>query len=145
MATFNLAEFRTLYPQFASVADATVLAVSDQALCFIGETGCECDDTAWQLMVAHLLQIQAAAANGGGGSGPVASATVGGVAVSFQAPPYGSSAYKFWLFTTPYGAQLAALLARCSAGGVYVGGRPERAAFRQVGGTFPNRGRTWLG
>lgn len=144
MATFGLAAFRLLYPQFVGVSDATVLAVADQALCFISDTGCECDDTAWFLMVAHLLQIQAAAANSGGGSGPVASATVGGVSVSFQAPPYGSSAYKFWLFTTPFGAQLAALLARCSAGGVYVGGAPERAAFRQVGGGFPNRGRLWL-
>ena len=144
MATFDLAAFRTLYPQFDSVADATVNAVAEQALCFISDTGCECDDTAWFLMVAHLLQLQAAAANGGGGSGPVASATVGGVSVSFQAPPYGSSAYKFWLFTTPFGAQLAALIASCSAGGVYVGGAPERAAFRQVGGGFPNRGRLWL-
>lgn len=143
MVTFDLASFRTLYPQFDAVADATVLAVSEQALCFISDTGCECDDAAWSLMVAHLLQLQAAAANGGG-SGPVASATVGGVAVSFQAPPYGSSAYKFWLFSTPYGAQLIALLARCSAGGGYVGGAPERAAFRKVGGGFPNRGRLWL-
>ena len=141
MATFSLAAFRTLYPQFDTVADATVLAVADQALCFISDTGCECDDTAWFLMVAHLLQIQTAAAAGGSGSGPVASATVGGVSVSFQAPPYGTSAYKFWLFSTPYGSQLAAMLARCSAGGLYVGGAPERAAFRRAGGSFPNRGR----
>ena len=144
MATFNLAEFRTLYPQFDTVADATVRAVADQALCFVSDTGCECDDTAWFLMVAHLLQIQTAAASGGSVSGPVASATVGGVSVSFQAPPYGTSAYKFWLFSTPYGSQLAAMLARCSAGGLYVGGAPERAAFRHVGGGFPNRGRLWL-
>lgn len=143
MATFDLAAFRALYPQFDTVADATVNAVAEQAKCFISDTDCECDNTAWGLMVAHLLQIQASAANGGG-SGPVSSATVGGVTVSFQAPPYGSSAYKYWLFTTPYGAQLAALLARCSAGGVYVGGAPERAAFRHVGGGFPNRGRLWL-
>lgn len=141
MATFNLAVFRTLYPQFDTVTDATVLAVADQAICFVSDTGCECDDTAWFLMVAHLLQIQTAAAAGGNGSGPVASATVGGVSVSFQAPPYGTSAYKFWLFSTPYGSQLAAMLARCSAGGLYVGGAPERAAFRRVGGSFPNRGR----
>lgn len=141
MATFDLAAFRVLYPQFDSVADATVEAVAVKALCFVGDTGCECDDTAWFLMVAHLLQIQTAAAAGGSGSGPVASATVGGVSVSFQAPPYGTSAYKFWLFSTPYGSQLAALLARCSAGGLYVGGAPERAAFRRAGGSFPNRGR----
>ena len=141
MATFNLAAFRTLYPQFDTVADDTVRAVADQALCFISDTGCECDDTAWFLMVAHLLQIQTAAAAGGSVSGPVASATVGGVSVSFQAPPYGTSAYKFWLFSTPFGSQLAAMLARCSAGGLYVGGAPERAAFRRAGGSFPNRGR----
>lgn len=144
MATFSLEAFRLQFPQFDSVDDAVVLATADSAQCFIDGTGCECDDFALMLMVAHLLQLQAAAANGGSGTGPVASATVGGVSVSFQAPPTGSSAYKYWLFTTPYGAQIAALLARCSAGGVYVGGAPERAAFRRVGGGFPNRGKLWL-
>jgi hypothetical protein len=141
---FDLAAFRLLYPQFAAVSDEVVLAVAEQALCLISGTGCDCDAAAWQLMVAHLLQLQAAATSGGGGTGPIASATIGGVSVSFQAPPTGSSAYKYWLFTTPYGAQLAAMLARCAAGGVYVGGAPERAAFRRVGGGFPNRGKLWL-
>lgn len=144
MATFPLETFRTLYPQFDLVPAATVNAVADQALCLVDAIGCECDETLWLLMVAHLLAIQASASSGGA-TGPVASATVGGVSVSFQAPPYGTSAYKFWLMGTPYGAQLLAMLARCSAGGVYVGGSPERAAFRRVGGSFPNRGRTWLG
>ena len=140
---FNLAGFRLIYTQFAAVSDDVVNATAAQALCFITDSGCDCDETAWFLMVAHLLQIQANAAAGNSAVGPVASASVGGVSVSFQSPPYGTSAYKFWLFTTPYGAELAAMLARCSAGGVYVGGAPERAAFRRVGGTFPQGGRLW--
>lgn len=44
----------------------------------------------------------------------------------------GTTSYTYWLNSTPYGQQLAALLARCSAGGFYVGGLPERAAFRSV-------------
>ena len=139
---FDLPAFRTLYPQFDAVPDETVLATAQQALCLISGHGCECGQPMWQLMVAHLLQI-AANVQGGGNAGVLASATIDKVSVSFQSPPFGSSAYKFWLFGTPYGAQLAALLDRCSVGGLYVGGAPERAAFRRVGGGFPNRGRLW--
>jgi hypothetical protein len=142
--TFDLAQFRLLYPVFDSVPDPTVNAWAEQALCMVAAHGCSCEESMWFLMVAHLLQLQAAQEGGGAGSGPLASATVGGVSVSFHAPPSGTSAYKFWLFGTPYGAQLAAMLARCSSGGLYVGGAPERAAFRRVGGNFPNRGRLWL-
>lgn len=141
-ATFDLPTFRTLYPAFAAVPDETVRATSVQALSFVTDTGCGGGQEMWQLMTAHLLQL-AANAKKGGSSGPLASATIDKVSVSFQAPPYGSSAYKFWLYSTPFGAQLAALLARCAAGGIYVGGAPERAAFRRVGGGFPNRGRLW--
>lgn len=137
---FDLTTFRTLYPAFEFDTDAVILAVSEQALCFITDSGCDCGQTGWQLMTAHLLQIRANATDGTG-TGVVTSASIDKVSVSLQAPPFGSSSYKFWLAGTPYGQQLAALLARCSAGGVYVGGRPERAAFRSVGGTFPGRGR----
>ena len=139
---FDLPAFRALYPQFDAVPDETVLATAQQALCLISEHGCECGQSMWQLMVAHLLQI-AANVQGGGNAGILASATIDKVSVSFQSPPFGSSAYRFWLFGTPYGAQLAAMLSRCSVGGLYVGGAPERAAFRRVGGGFPNRGRLW--
>ena len=142
MATFDLPAFRAAYPQFAAVSAATVNATAQAALCFVGQDGsCDCDATMWQLMVAHMLQLQAAATNGGA-SGPVTNAAIDKVSVTIQPPPVGSSAYKIWLFSTPYGTQLAALLARCSAGGVYVGGQPERAAFRSVAGVFP--GGRWL-
>ena len=143
MAVFDLSAFRTAYPVFDSVPDATVQAAATSALCMIGQDGCDCDVQQWQLMVAHLLYIQGQVATGNGNAGAVTSATIDKVSVAFAAPPFGTSAYKFWLFKSPYGGQLLAMLDRCSKGGVYVGGLPERSAFRSVGGVFPGRGR-WL-
>lgn len=143
MAVFDLSAFRTAYPVFDSVPDATVEAAATSALCLIGQDGCDCDVQMWQLMVAHLLYIQGQVATGNGNAGAVTSATIDKVSVAFAAPPFGTSAYKFWLFKSPYGGQLLAMLDRCSKGGVYVGGLPERSAFRSVGGVFPGRGR-WL-
>lgn len=143
MAVFDLSAFRTAYPVFDSVPDATVQAAATSALCLIGQDGCDCDTQMWQLMVAHLLYIQGQVATGNGNAGAVTSATIDKVSVAFAAPPFGTSAYKFWLFKSPYGGQLLAMLDRCSRGGVYVGGLPERSAFRSVGGVFPGRGR-WL-
>lgn len=143
MAVFDLSAFRTAYPVFDSVPDATVQAAATSALCLIGQDGCDCDVQQWQLMVAHLLYIQGQVATGNGNAGAVTSATIDKVSVGFAAPPFGTSAYKFWLFKSPYGGQLLAMLDRCSKGGVYVGGLPERSAFRSVGGVFPGRGR-WL-
>lgn len=143
MAVFDLSAFRTAYPVFDSVPDATVQAAATSALCLIGQDGCDCDTQMWQLMVAHLLYIQGQVATGNGNAGAVTSATIDKVSVAFAAPPFGTSAYKFWLFKSPYGGQLLAMLDRCSKGGVYVGGLPERSAFRSVGGVFPGRGR-WL-
>ena len=143
MAVFDLSAFRTAYPVFDSVPDATVQTAATSALCLIGQDGCDCDVQQWQLMVAHLLYIQGQVATGNGNAGAVTSATIDKVSVAFAAPPFGTSAYKFWLFKSPYGGQLLAMLDRCSRGGVYVGGLPERSAFRSVGGVFPGRGR-WL-
>ena len=143
MAVFDLSAFRTAYPVFDSVPDASVQAAATSALCLIGQDGCDCDVQQWQLMVAHLLYIQGQVATGNGNAGAVTSATIDKVSVAFAAPPFGTSAYKFWLFKSPYGGQLLAMLDRCSKGGVYVGGLPERSAFRSVGGVFPGRGR-WL-
>ncbi|UNY40211.1 hypothetical protein KLEP174_gp10 [Pseudomonas phage vB_PcuM_ KLEP17-4] len=136
---FDLAVFRELYPQFASVSDAAVNAAAAQAGCYIDST-CA-DDCAIYLMVAHLLQLAAnIAANTP--SGQITSASIDKVSVTVAQAP-GTSAYQYWLNGTPYGQQLAALLARCSAGGLYVGGLPERSAFRSAGGVFPRRGRIW--
>lgn len=137
---FDLQTFRDLYPQFASVPDATVLAQADQAECYLGET---CSDAcAMYLMVAHLLQLSANTSQGQP-SGQVTSASIDKVSVTVAQAPGPNNSYTYWLNSTPYGQQLAALLARCAVGGTYVGGLPERAAFRSVGGLFPRGGRIW--
>lgn len=133
---FPLSKFRLLYLAFASVADAVVLAAAESAQCLADARGCECSEQAWMALVAHLLALQAAAAAGGGAAGPVASATIDKVSVSFQAPPAGDS-WSYWLNTTPYGQQAMAFLKACSAGGFFVGGLPERDAFLSV---YGNRG-----
>lgn len=137
--TFDLPTFRALYPQFAGVSDSAVLAVSGQAACYIDST-CA-DDCAIYLMAAHLLQLTANAARKLPG-GQITSASIDKVTVTVAQAP-GSDSYTYWLNGTPYGQQLAALLARCASGGTSVGGLPERAAFRNVGGLFPRGGRIW--
>ena len=136
---FELSVFRELYPQFEAVSDAAVTAAAAQANCYIDST-CA-DDCAIYLMVAHLLQLAANIA-AGTPSGQITSASIDKVPVTVAQAP-GTDSYRYWLNGTPYGQQLLALLARCSAGGLYVGGLPERAAFRSVGGVFPRRGRVW--
>ena len=136
---FELSVFRELYPQFEAVSDAAVTAVAEQANCYIDST-CA-DDCAIYLMVAHLLQLAANIA-AGTPSGQITSASIDKVSVTVAQAP-GTDSYRYWLNGTPYGQQLLALLARCSSGGMYVGGLPERAAFRSVGGVFPRRGRVW--
>lgn len=134
---FDLSAFRELYPTFATVPDTAVNATAGQAACYIDST-CA-DDCAIFLMVAHLLASAQKIALGQQ-TGQVTSATIDKVAVTVAQAP-GTDSYRYWLNGTPYGQQLLALLARCAAGGLYVGGAPERAAFRRVGGSFPNRGR----
>ena len=137
--TFDLPTFRSLYPAFAGVSDAAVTVAAGQAACYIDST-CA-DDCAIYLMVAHLLQLAANAATGKPG-GQITTATIDKVSVTVAQAP-GTTSYTYWLNSTPYGQQLAALLARCAAGGTHVGGLPERAAFRSVGGLFPRGGRVW--
>lgn len=143
---FDIAAFRAAFPEFADediYPDTLIQAQADKVPCFLGlPTGCGCDTLQAQLMVAHLLTIATRTAAGMGGGGPVTAATIDKVAVTLLTPP-AKDAYTYWLNTTPYGTQLAALLARCGSGGIYIGGLPERSAFRSAGGFFPRGGRRW--
>jgi len=138
---FSLEVFRRLYPQFAEISDEQVLDTADQAECFLTSYGCKCTDQMLILMVAHLLALGIKERDGGV-AGQVTGATVDKVSVSI-APPPSRDMWSYWLGLTPYGMQLMALLKVCTAGGLYVGGLPERAAFRSVGGIFPRGGRLW--
>lgn len=145
MPVFDIAAFRAAFPAFASSViypDATITAVSDAALCFLSEHSCSCETAAWQLATAHLMSLRTQAASGQASGGMVTSAAIDKVSVTITPPP-ATDGYSYWLSLSPYGLELLALLSKCSAGGFYVGGLPERAAFRSVGGIFPRGGRVW--
>lgn len=143
---FDPATFRKLFAEFAddSVYPDPVLQirwdeatgyVSADVVCFLteGQRG-----YAVQCMTAHLCRLArmiADAANGQSLTGVVLSAQIDKVQVQLQAPASRGD-WGYWLATTPYGQQLSAFLAAKSAGGFFVGGLPERAAFRKVGGVY---------
>lgn len=137
-----IADFRTLFPQFANVVtypDSLITAYFGIAECYIANEANPCLSDACllhaiYLMTAHLLAIQDLA-NAGKTPGFVTSATVGSVSVSVQPPPQ-TDQWQWWLSLTPYGQQLLAMFQVAGAAGIYAGSLPERAAFRKVGGTF---------
>lgn len=143
--TLDPARFRALFPEFASAATYSDAALQfrwdAEAVVYVSDENCG-DLTgskrayAVQCMLAHLLRLSSlAAANPSGPAGVVTGATIDKVSVTL-APPASRSEWGLWLAQTPYGQQLAALLSAQAAGGFYVGGKPERAAFRKVGGLF---------
>lgn len=143
--TLDIATFRLLYPAFADVTkypDAYVQAQFTAATSYLGKYDgpLMCGDDlqlALYLMTAHLMQLNVMLTAGGATPtiGIMTSATIDKVTVTNMPPPI-KSGWAYWLCLTPYGTQLWALLRRLSAGGLYIGGRPERAAFRKVGGFF---------
>lgn len=126
--------FRAKYPAFADPAkypDAVLQNDLEQAQCFISIEPCAFDGSVCRLNLVYMLaaHIQAladtAAQNGGNTPGFTASASVGSVSVSLTPPPV-KNQFDYWLSLTPYGQQLAALLALNSGVGVYFGGEFEQ-------------------
>lgn len=150
MATHSLdiPAFRLAFPAFADEAaypDARLDVTWGLATGYLGDAdGLLLSgnplQAALQFMTAHLLALATMAEQGTTVPGPVTGSTVDKVAVQFAPPPF-KNGWAWWLSQTPYGAQLWALLGMKSAGGFYVGGLPERAAFRRVGGGFGPFGR----
>lgn len=144
--TLDLAKFRELFPEFANETvypdariqlywdtGATILGASDGPLLSGDQL-----DVCLYYMAAHLLKaavIQAKAATGGAVAAVVTGATVDKTSVTIAAPPF-KDGWAYWLSTTPYGAELWALLSVMSAGGVYLSGRPATLGFRGPAGGF---------
>jgi len=143
MVIFDVALFRQTFPAFADETlfpDATLQAYFDTATCFIAneDNPCLSNDCllyGLNLMTAHLCFISQNAASGNT-VGLVTGASIKNVSVSLTPPPFGSSQWSYWLSLTPYGLQLQALLSASVAGGLYVGGSPERSGFRKAFGVF---------
>lgn len=141
----DTAAFRALFPQFADVTKWPDTAISLQfgmATSYIsadtyGDMAEAARANALYLMTAHLLALGVLIAqnNYSGQVGIVQGAVVDHVQITLTPPPV-KSQWQWWLNTTPYGAQLLGLLEAQAVGGFYVGGLPERAAFRKVGGVW---------
>lgn len=142
---FNPTTFRTLFPQFSNVStypDLTLQSYFDLATGYVandsyGDMTDAVRTQALNLMTAHLLAVAALIAqnNYQGQVGVITGANIDNVSITLEPPPQRGQ-WRWWLNTTPYGGQLAALLDAQSVGGFYVGGLPERLAFRKVGGVF---------
>lgn len=151
VVAYNDANFRKMFPAFADTTvwpEEMLSMYWDMAAEFISPAWCPCRmlnggalQLALDMMTAHiatLMNPQAAEGGAAGvptGGGIVTSASIGAVSVGVAAPPT-KDMWEYWLGQTPYGQQLLALLKVKAVGGFYVGGLPERAAFRKVGGVF---------
>lgn len=143
--TLDIPTFRLLFPEFANATtfpDAYITAQWDVAVSAMGDVdgwllAGPALKTALNYLTAHLMKINVLIASGGGGgvTGVVTGATIDKVSVQMAAPVT-KSGWQYWLASTPYGMQLWAFLQMKSAGGLYIGGRPERRAFRKVYGNF---------
>lgn len=147
MATqeLDIPTFRLLFPEFADPTkfpDAYITAQWAVAVTAIGNVdgwllAGPALKTALNYLTAHLMKLNVIIAAGGGAgvTGVLTGATIDKVSVQMAAPPT-KNGWQFWLASTPYGMQLWAFLQMKSAGGLYIGGRPERRAFRKVYGNF---------
>lgn len=147
MAThaLDIAVFRATFPAFADATtypDPTVQLYWNLGTGYISaDDGGGLNGSALQaalnFMAAHLLFIFGTIA--ATGQGPMVVVVTGSdvdkVAVTLEPPP-AKNGWQFWLSASPYGLSLWALLSARAAGGFFVAGRPERAAFRKVGGRF---------
>lgn len=139
---FDPTAFRAQFTAFANATtypDATLQTYWDMSACIIEpyDNFAMCGNPlqlALNLLTAHQAQLFTTIA-AGNVPGVLTGASEGTVSVSMQPPPT-KDGFTWWLSTTPYGAQLRALLIARSAGGFYIGGRPETSAFRKVGGRF---------
>lgn len=86
------------------------------------------------LMTAHLMALSDMLLLGNNPA-IVSQSTIDKESVTLVPPP-AKSQFQWWLNTTAYGAQLAALLSVAAVGGTFAGGSPERSAFRKVRGVF---------
>lgn len=141
--TFNYALFQQQCPEFAaSPVQATLQIYFDMATQYADPNDNWCGgfngaalDLVLNLLTAHIAKIQQYITDGQD-IVIVSSSTIDKVSVSLLNPPIKDS-FQYWLMTTPYGKQIAALARAKFSGGFYSApGLPERRAFRKVGGTF---------
>ncbi len=114
------ATFKTRYPEFATVSDALIQLMINDAVAEVGETWVEKDRArAQMLLVAHWLTMEGepgrtASGQGSAGTGPIKRDKVGDVETEFATPGASSSqGGALGNYTmTAYGQEYLALMRR---------------------------------
>lgn len=150
MPAYDDTKFRAQFPYFKDTTawpEPFLSSCWDMATEFISTAECYCRNLkgaslqlALDLMCAHIAYLLGSPAAVGdedssAGGGLITNASIGSVSVGIAAPPI-KDGWDYWLNQSPFGQQLLALFSAKAVGGFYVGGLPERLAFRKVGGTF---------
>jgi carbohydrate-selective porin OprB len=139
---FDVAAFRLTFPAFADAGtfpDAMLQMYWDLGTSYISASdGWALNGATLQnalnMMAAHLTWSFKLITDGTQAV-VIKGSTIDKTQVQLEPPPV-KDAWQWWLATTPYGQMLWGLLSATSAGGFFIPGRPERAAFRKVGGRF---------
>ena len=142
LVTLDVAEFREEFPAYADPA-----AFSDKLIGRHFVAACDHVSPrdagplkgdgrrrAIYLMTAHLIYLEQLILSGNTG-GVVSAASIDKVSVSLTPPPI-KKQLDWWLNQSPHGQRLLVILKGKGAGGLYIGGSPEREAFRKAGGGF---------
>lgn len=141
----DISAFRLRFPYFANPVkypDDSITAASEMAGCFIDIANSwyrcqECRDLMEQLITAHILYLMGTATTPGQTNvGVVTSASIGSVSVGLTVNTASKGSFTTWLGKSPWGEMLLAMLGRLAVGPIYIGGSPERRAFRKFGGRF---------
>ncbi len=137
----DITAFRANFPLYADSTVYTDMLLEvqyDVGRCYIADNDCtmgeKCREYALQAMLAHLLYIRDQV-NSGNNVGVITQASEGDVSVSLASPVVDDE-WHYWFNSSPFGRELIALLGVQSVGGFYVGGSPERGAFRKANGVF---------
>lgn len=119
----TLANFRILFPEFASTDDARVSLFLD---CAVEEMNSDpCYGKATLYRTAHELALsnqQSGDSESVSGAGAITSASADGLSVSFANVDWANSADGSWWSKTPYGQKYMQLISECSKGSRITGG-----------------------
>lgn len=137
---FDIDAFRTAFPAFAnssSFPDETLQGYWNAATAQIstrdyGWLNGTSRDRALNCLTAHLTQLSVLIQSGQT-VGLVSEAGIDKIKVTLTPPPV-KTQWQWWMSLTPYGAECLSILSAKGAGGIIVGGTPNRQAFRGFGG-----------
>ena len=118
--TFDVDDFRAVYPQFAELTDDQLEFIANNALLISGlENDTSYTDAEktrlWYMLVCHMATLAQR-----GTAGAMTGATEGSVSISFSSPQYGKE--SDWYMLTPCGAAYWQIIKGHRYGGLWFDG-----------------------